>query len=208
MIEIEILLTFVYFLECTVVQCKDALSIYWNRNGHECSRIWKLSANFTLIQCIKIVSSFLGRNISGTTLFRAEIYWGPLLTSITGSSSRLLRLRFSADLTMHWFSVCHFRCMKFKPLVIWIWNRNIAISTIVGTSSHITNKNNEWQNDCMQSTSSSSWRIVTVCVFVCHLFSFYPFYFDFHSARIIFYVSFGFYLWNINKTTADICKRC
>jgi hypothetical protein len=45
----------VYFLECTVVQCKDALSIYWNRHGHECSRIWKLSANFTLIQCIKIV---------------------------------------------------------------------------------------------------------------------------------------------------------
>jgi hypothetical protein len=28
MIEIEILLTFVYFLEYTVVQCKDALSIY------------------------------------------------------------------------------------------------------------------------------------------------------------------------------------
>ena len=44
--------------------------------------------------------------------------------------------------------------------------------------------------------------IVTVCVFVCHLFSFYPFYFDFHSARIIFDVSPGFYLWNINKTTA------
>jgi hypothetical protein len=34
MIEIEMLLTFVYFLECTVVQCKDALSICWNRaNG-------------------------------------------------------------------------------------------------------------------------------------------------------------------------------
>jgi hypothetical protein len=30
----------------------------------------------------------------------------------------------------------HFRCMKFKPLVIRIWNQNIAISTIVGTSSH------------------------------------------------------------------------
>ena len=44
--------------------------------------------------------------------------------------------------------------------------------------------------------------IVTVCVFVCHLFSFYPFYFDFHSARIIFDVSSGFYLWNINKITA------
>jgi hypothetical protein len=44
--------------------------------------------------------------------------------------------------------------------------------------------------------------IVTVCVFVRHLFSFYPFYFDFHSARIIFDVSSGFYLWNINQTTA------
>jgi hypothetical protein len=45
-----------YCLECTVVQCKDALSIYWNRHGHECSRIWKCSPNFTLIQWIKIVS--------------------------------------------------------------------------------------------------------------------------------------------------------
>ena len=44
--------------------------------------------------------------------------------------------------------------------------------------------------------------IVTVCVFVRHLFSFYPFYFDFHSARIIFDASSGFYLWNIKKTTA------
>ena len=41
-----------------------------------------------------------------------------------------------------------------------------------------------------------------------YVFSFYPFYFDFHSARIIFDVSSSFYLWNINKTTADICKRC
>ena len=49
--------------------------------------------------------------------------------------------------------------------------------------------------------------IVTVCGFVRHLFSWYPFYFDFHSARIIFYVSSGFYLWNINNTKADICKK-
>ena len=70
-------------------------------------------------------------------IFWAEIYWGRLLTLITGSSSRLLCIRFSADLTMYWFPVYHFRCMKFKPLVIWIWNQNIAISTIVGTSSHI-----------------------------------------------------------------------
>jgi hypothetical protein len=137
MIKIEILLTCVYFLECTVVQCKDALSIYWNRHGHERSRIWKLSANFTLIQCIKIVSRFFKPRYIGEDFLRAEIYRGRLLTLITGSSSRLLRIRFSADLTMYWFPGCHFRCMKFKPLVIWIWNQNIAISTIVGTSSHI-----------------------------------------------------------------------
>ena len=133
MIAIEILLTFVYFLECTVVQCKDAFSIYWNRHGHECSRIWKLFANFTLIQCIKkVLRCFGARYIGDDIFFRAEIYRGRLLTLITGSSSRLLRIRFSSDLT-----VCHFRCMKFTPLVIWIWNQNIAISIIVGTSSHI-----------------------------------------------------------------------
>ena len=54
--------------------------------------------------------------------------------------SRLLRIRFSADLIMYWFPVCHFRCKEFKPLVIWIRNQNIAISTIVGTSSHIIYK--------------------------------------------------------------------
>jgi hypothetical protein len=62
---------------------------------------------------------------------------GRLLTLTTGSSSRLLLIRFSADLTMYWFPVRHFRCMKIFPLVIWIWNQNIAISTIVETSSHI-----------------------------------------------------------------------
>ena len=73
----------------------------------------------------------------GRLYFRAEIYRGRLLSLITGSNSRLLHIRFSADLTMYWFPVYHFRCMQFKPLVIWIWNQNIAISTIVGTSSHI-----------------------------------------------------------------------
>ena len=59
------------------------------------------------------------------------------LTFITGSSSRLLRIRFSAAVTLYWFPVRHFQCKEFNPLVIWIWNQNIAISTIVGTSSHI-----------------------------------------------------------------------
>ena len=58
------------------------------------------------------------------------------LTFITGSSSRLLRIRISAAVTLFWFPVRHFRCKEFNPLVIWIWNQNIAISTIVGTSSH------------------------------------------------------------------------
>jgi hypothetical protein len=40
-----------------------------------------------------------------------------------------------------------------------------------------------------------------------YVFSWYPFYFDFHSARIIFDVSSGFYLWNINNTKADICNK-
>ena len=41
------------------------------------------------------------------------------LTFITGSSSRLLHIRFSADLAMYWFPVYHFRCKEFKPLMIW-----------------------------------------------------------------------------------------
>jgi hypothetical protein len=59
------------------------------------------------------------------------------LTFITGSSSRLLRIRFSAAATMYWFPVRHFRCKEFNPLEIWIWNQNIAISAIGGTFSHI-----------------------------------------------------------------------
>jgi hypothetical protein len=86
MIEIEILLTFVYFLECTVVQCKDDLSIYWSKRGHECSRIWKLFANFTLIQCIKIVSIFFGPRYIGDDFFEGQdisetTFLGPNLVS-------------------------------------------------------------------------------------------------------------------------------
>jgi hypothetical protein len=47
----------------------------------------------------------------------------------------------NADLALYWFPVCHFRCKEFNPLVIWIWNQNIAISTIVGTSSRIKTQN-------------------------------------------------------------------
>jgi hypothetical protein len=43
--------------------------LIWNRHSHECLRIWKLSGNFTLIQCIKKCQDFLGRDILGTTFF-------------------------------------------------------------------------------------------------------------------------------------------
>jgi hypothetical protein len=33
-----------------------------------------------------------------------------------------------------------------------------------------------------------------------YVFSYHPFYFDFHSAHIIFDVSSGFYFWNVNRT--------
>ena len=91
---------------------------------------------------LKIICQFHAHSVhqNSVKIFWAEIYRGRLLTLITGSSSRLLRIRFSADLTMYWFPVNHFRCTKFKPLVIWIWYQNIAISTIVGTSSHITHR--------------------------------------------------------------------
>ena len=39
-----------------------------------------------------------------------------------------------------------------------------------------------------------------VCVFVCHMFSHHPFYFDFPSAHVIFDVSSGFDFWNVNRT--------
>ena len=99
------------------------------------------------------VEIFWAEIYRGRLLFRADIYRGRLLTLITGSSSRLLRIRFSADLVMYWFPVCHFRCMKFKPLVIWICNQNIAISTIVGTSSHI-------RIICLTPLSAILWRSV------------------------------------------------
>ena len=44
--------------------------------------------------------------------------------------------------------------------------------------------------------------IVPVYVFVCHMFSYHPFYFDFHSAHVIFNVSSGFYFWNVNRIPA------
>ena len=45
------------FLKYASAQESEVLSIIWNRHGHECSRIWKLSGNF-----IKKCRDFLGRD--------------------------------------------------------------------------------------------------------------------------------------------------
>jgi hypothetical protein len=59
------------------------------------------------------------------------------LTFITGSSSRLLRIQIYAAVTLYWFPVRHFRCKEFNPLVIWIWNQNIAISWMLKNDSKL-----------------------------------------------------------------------
>ena len=62
-----------------------------------------------------------------------EIEW-----SVGGTTTLDRECRISAAVTLYWFPMRHFRFKEFNSLVIWIWNPNIAISTIVGTSSHIT----------------------------------------------------------------------
>ena len=136
MIEIEIYLllcTFWSVLQYNARMLFPSIETGTAMNARESENYLSISRSFS---APKQCQDFLGRDISGTPFFRAEIYWGRLLTFITGSSCRLLRIRFSSDLTMYCFPVYHFQCMQFKPLVIWIWNQNIAISTIVGTSSH------------------------------------------------------------------------
>ena len=60
----------------------------------------------------------------------------------------------------------------------------------------------------ISSCSIATLSHVRVCTLSSrYVFSWNPFYFDFHSARIIFDVSSGFYLLNINNMKADICKK-
>ena len=39
-----------------------------------------------------------------------------------------------------------------------------------------------------------------------YMFSYHPFYFDFHSARVIFDVSSDFYFWNVNRTPTNLVE--
>jgi hypothetical protein len=46
----------------------------------------------------------------------------------------------------------------------------------------------------------SLWHWMKYYISSRYVFSYYPFYFDFHSAHVIFDVSSGFYFWNVNRT--------
>ena len=63
--------------------------IIWNRRGHECSRIWKLSADFTLIQCIKIVSIFFGPRYVGDDFFKGRNLFHSIKLSFLTRSSKI-----------------------------------------------------------------------------------------------------------------------
>ena len=89
------------------------------------------------------------------------------LTIITGNSSRLLRIRISAATTPYWFPLRHFRWKEFNPLVIWIWNQNIATSTIVGTSSH--NKMTSHNSKNHPSGKPQAMMLMDICVLACDI---------------------------------------
>jgi hypothetical protein len=76
MIEIEILLTFVYFLECTAVQCKNALSIYFH---HTCLRPPLYIATGyqeSLFVGWKVYSSSTNKaKIYSYSIFVQQMYW-------------------------------------------------------------------------------------------------------------------------------------
>jgi len=55
--------------------------IIWNGRGHECSRIWKLSADFTLIQVHQNSVDIFGPRYVGDDFFRVE-------SSVVQSNSR------------------------------------------------------------------------------------------------------------------------
>ena len=65
------------------------LNLICNRHGHECSHIWKLSGNSTLIQCIKKCRDFFGPRYIGDDLFL-----GPNLVSFNRAVVPLLELSF------------------------------------------------------------------------------------------------------------------
>jgi hypothetical protein len=97
MIEIEILLTFVYFLECTVVQCKDALSIYWNRNAMNARE----SENYLLGNDTSETNAWLNlQKIGGAVIWNYFRIWMLKVIPIYRSPKKC-RPRYTLSLPIH-----------------------------------------------------------------------------------------------------------
>jgi hypothetical protein len=71
-------------------------------------QIYELKRRYETSRCTFLPRYEMSRSRYETTRLRNVLH-----------PSKLLRSHFSSDLTMYWFPLCHFRCMKFKPLVIW-----------------------------------------------------------------------------------------
>ena len=170
MIEIEILLTFVYFSLWSVLQYNVRmlfLSIETGTamNARKSEKYPPISRSFSASKQCRDISGttfFQGRDILGTTFNihnwkQSEIplpsdgFYGFAVAvgqQIHKSRQMAEESRTKTEVVPDYCTsdflqiqpCIGFRCMKFKPLVIWIWNQNIAISTIVGTSSCINNR--------------------------------------------------------------------
>jgi hypothetical protein len=87
--------------------------------------------------------------------------------------------------------------------IIYSWDPQMHIQFKIQTSSSsiLTSSGHEsWSRNFWEVT----WNFRVSGLFALssrYVFSYHPFYFDFHSAHIIFDVSSGFYLWNVNRTT-------
>jgi hypothetical protein len=117
-------------VQLSIVFC---LQIIWNRHGHECSLIWKLSDNF-----IKKCRDFLGRDILGTTFYRAE---SSLIQSSCRSFIRVIvpyeisKVNFRVE-KQKLLSVCQKRFNKLKNINIskTSWQNDFYYTRVPGFS--------------------------------------------------------------------------
>jgi hypothetical protein len=107
----------------------------------------------------------------------------------------------SAETTMH----CKVTCNLYKKQAHFSQLFCLQVRSVTPWQSH------DRTSRCLRGRRHSSILYSPsgfFCVFVCHIFSYHPFYFDFHSARVIFDVSSGFYFWNVSRTPTKSNKAC
>ena len=129
-----LLCTFWSVLQYNVRMLFPSIEIDTAMNARESEKYLPSSRS---LSASKQCRDFVGRDISGTTFFQGRDKSRTTFNINNRKQFQITAHPIFCRFTIYWFPVYHFRCMKVKPLVIWIWNQNIAISTIVGTSSHI-----------------------------------------------------------------------